>query len=102
MNGDRRLQILSFLEPFFPGNSTISKEYAPVYSLWVSERNAKTGASSQSLFWNLYRHEKTDRSRKTSILFGLFEYKNEGENSSLRLFYLPIGKSGASQTESSR
>jgi hypothetical protein len=101
MNGDRRLQVLSLLEPFFPNNSSIPREYAPIYSLWVWERKAKTGASSQSLLWNLYRRERADDFRKVSILFGLFEYESNFESRSWRLCYFPIGKKGAVHAASS-
>ena len=58
MNGDRRLQVLSILEPLFPNNKSIPRDFAPVYSLWRWERNAKTGDSSQSFLWNFYRREQ--------------------------------------------
>ena len=101
MNGDRRVQVLSVLEPFFPNSSSIPKDYAPVYSLWIWERNAKTGASSQSLLWNLYRRERSDQSKKISILFGLFQYESDFESGWWRLCYFPIGKKGAATAASS-
>ena len=58
-NGNNRLQILAPIEPALPDNRGIERNWSPLWSFWVSENNPKTGASSQSFFWNLYRHETT-------------------------------------------
>jgi hypothetical protein len=92
-NGDSRLQILALLEPYLPNNKSIERDYSPLWSLWRSEKNGKTGASSQSLLWNLYRHESTPESKKTSFLFGLFQHQTTSEGRRVRLFYIPIGNS---------
>jgi hypothetical protein len=60
-----------------------------VWSLWRAERNAQTGAASQSLLWNLYRREAGPESRKCSLLFGLFQYQSDSDSKHWRLFYLP-------------
>ncbi|MGH7990259.1 MAG: hypothetical protein ACREDS_08750, partial [Limisphaerales bacterium] len=57
-----------------------------------SENNPKTGASSQSLLWNFYRHDTTATSKKCSLLFGLFQYQSDLETKKFRLFYIPILK----------
>ena len=90
-DGSTRLQILSILEPFLPTNKSVERDYSPVYSFWRQERNVKTGAASQSLFWNLYRRETTLDSRKCSLLFGLFQYQSGSDGRRLRLFYVPVG-----------
>ena len=91
LNGNSRLQILSILEPLIPNNKSIERNYSPLWALWRSEQNAKTGAASQSLIWNLYRHETTPESKKCSLLFGLFKYQSSPEGKRWRLFYIPIG-----------
>jgi hypothetical protein len=96
-NGNTRLQCLAILEPFLPGSKSIERDYSQVWSLWVSEHNAKTGASSQSLLWNLYRHEKTAASTKWSALFGLFHYQSNEHGKRLRLFYVPFGGGGGKE-----
>lgn len=96
MNGDERLQILSVVEPFFPNNKSVPRNYAPIYSFWRSESNAKTGAKSQSLFWNLYRREQTPASKKCSVLFGLFQYETRPEGKKWRVCYFPIEKTADS------
>jgi hypothetical protein len=55
--GQTRLQILALLEPILPTNQSIERNYSPLWTLWRSENNPKTGGSSQSLLWNLYRHQ---------------------------------------------
>jgi hypothetical protein len=88
--GNRRLQILAPLEPILPENSNIEMEYSPVWSIWRAENNPTTGASSQSLLWNLYRHSVTKESREWSFLFGLFQHRRDGEISQTRLFFIPF------------
>jgi hypothetical protein len=75
-NGNTRLQVLAILEPFLPNNKSIQRDYSPIYSFWRSEKNPKTGATSQSLLWNLYRHETRDGLKRTSWLFGLLHHES--------------------------
>jgi hypothetical protein len=91
-DGNRRLQIFAPLEPLLPNYRAIERNYAPLWSVWRSEKNGQTGASSQSALWNLYRRETTPQSRKCSILFGLFQYRSDQAGRSVRLLYIPIGK----------
>jgi len=91
-NGNNWLQILTPLEPILPDNRGIERNWSPLWSFWRSENNLKSGASSQSLFWNFYRRDTTPTSRKCSLLFGLFQYQSEGENKKFRLFYIPVFK----------
>ena len=91
-NGNNRLQILALVEPAVPNNRGIERNWSPVWSLWVSENNPKTGTSSQSLLWNLYRHETAPAAKKCSLLFGLFQYQSDVEMKKLRLFYIPVFK----------
>ena len=91
-NGNNRLQLLALLEPVLPQNDRIERNWSPLWSLWVSENNPKSGASSQSFLWNLYRHESTTASTKCSLLFGLFQYQSDADMKRLRLFYIPVFK----------
>jgi hypothetical protein len=91
-NGNTRLQILAVLEPFFPANESIERQYSHLWSLWRSEKNRETGASSQSFLWNLYRHQTTADSKRVSLLFGLYQYRRDKNVRQARLFhFLPIG-----------
>jgi len=92
LNGSRRLQVLSIIEPFVAENPNIEREYAPVYSFWRSETNAQTGASSRSLLWNLYRRETTANARKCSFFFGLWQAQSSPEGRQAKLFYIPLKK----------
>jgi hypothetical protein len=91
-NGNTRLQVLTLLEPFTPGSHKIERDYSPLWALWRAEKNAKTGAASQSLLWNLYRHDSTPASQKTSAFFGLFQLQSEPQGKTVKLFYVPVAK----------
>ena len=54
--------------------------------------NAKSGADSQSLLWNLYRRDTAPDSKKCSLLFGLFQYQSKPEGKTMRLFYIPVSR----------
>jgi hypothetical protein len=91
-NGSSRLQIIAPVETALPDNGGVERNWSPLWSLWRSEDNPRSGASSQSLLWNLYRRETTSASRKCSLLFGLFQYQSDSEIKKLRLFYIPVLK----------
>ena len=91
-NGNTRLQVLAILEPLIPGAHKIPRDYSPLWSLWRSEKNPRTGASSQSLLWNLYRRDATPDHKHTSAMFGLFQHESGKEGNQLSLFFIPFGK----------
>jgi hypothetical protein len=90
--GNQRFQILAPIEPFLPHNSSVQRNWSPLWSVWRSEKNPQTGASSQSLLWNLYRREAIPEARRHSAMFGLFQYEVSPEGKRLRLFYIPLGR----------
>jgi hypothetical protein len=90
-NGNTRLQALSIVEPFVPLSKSVERDYSPLWALWRAQHNVKTGTTSQSLLWNLYRRETTPATRKCSLLFGLFQYQSNPEGKNMRLFYIPLG-----------
>ncbi len=92
-NGNSRLQILAPLEPFVPASKSIERNWSPLWSLWRSENNPRTGEASQSVLWNLYRREVSPETKKGSLLFGLIQYESSAEKQSWRLFYLPLKNS---------
>jgi hypothetical protein len=91
-NGNRRLQIFALVESALPDNRGIERNWSPLWSLWRSEDNPKTGATSQSLLWNLYRRDTASASKKCSLLFGFFQYQSDSEMKKMRLFYVPVLK----------
>jgi hypothetical protein len=91
LDGRERGQILAILEPVMTSSKSIERNYSPVYALWRWESNPKTGASSQSLLWNLYRHEKFRDAENCSFLFGLFHYELNAKGRHWRLFNVPVG-----------
>ena len=78
----------------------IERNYSPLWSIWRSESNGKTGATSQSFLWNLYRRDTTPTSKKCSLLFGLFHYHSGPDGSRWRVFYIPLGKTAKRPGES--
>jgi len=91
LDGNERLQLLAPLEPLLPNNPGIERNYSPLWSVWRSEKNARTGAASQSFLWNLYRRETTPQTRKCSLLFGLIQYQSGPDGARWRVFYVPCG-----------
>ncbi|MGO8765824.1 MAG: hypothetical protein ACLQSR_11915 [Limisphaerales bacterium] len=90
--GNHRLQVFAPVESFVPDNPNIERDWAPLWSFWRSENNVKTGATSRSLLWNLYRKDATPDSKRVSLLFGLFQYQSQPDQKTVRLFYYPIVK----------
>jgi hypothetical protein len=87
--GNERWQTLSILEPVLPASKSIERNYSQLWSVVRAERNAATGNSSESLFWNLYRHESDLTNRHSSLLFGLVKWDVGPEGRTSRWFYLP-------------
>ena len=92
LNGNTRLQVFAPIEPILPVNKSVERNWSPVWSIWRAEKNARTGHTSQSLFWNLYRCETTPTTKNSSLLFGLFQYQSNLETKHWRLFRLPLKK----------
>jgi hypothetical protein len=92
LDGRERFQVLALIEPFLPNNPGVERNLSPLWSIWRAEKNPKTGASSQSLLWNLYRRDATPKVKKCSLLFGLFQYQSAPEGKRWRVFYIPFGR----------
>jgi hypothetical protein len=101
-DGSTRLQVLALLEPYLPNNKSIERNYSQLWSIWRSEKSPRTGAGSQSLLWNLYRHDVKPASRKCSLFFGLFQYQHDAEGKHVRLFYVPLSGKGKSRQTSAQ
>jgi len=89
-NGNQRLQILALVETALPDNRGVERNWSPLWSVWRSECNPRSGATNQSLLWNLYRRDATPGTRKCSLLFGFFQYQSDSEMKKWRLFYVPV------------
>jgi hypothetical protein len=88
-DGNERWQSLSVLEPFLPASKSIERNYSPLWSILRAEHNPATGARSESLLWNLYRHESAVTNQRSSLLFGLVQWQVGPEGRKSRWFYLP-------------
>ncbi len=95
--GNRRWQALAVLEPIVPLNHAVDHVYSPLWSVWRREENAREEASSTSILWNLYRHERRRERTKASLLFGLFQYESGGSGKRLKIFYIPFGGGGSGE-----
>lgn len=73
--GNERFQLLAPIETVLSANPSVARNWSPLWSLWRSEKNARTGARSRSLLWNLYRSETAPGVKKCSLLFGLIRYQ---------------------------
>ena len=89
-DGSTRLQVLAPIEPMLHSSKSVDRNWSPLWSLWRSEYNASTGATSDSLLWNLYRHDTTLTTSRTAFLFGLFQHRQDPQGGHLRLFYVPV------------
>jgi hypothetical protein len=89
-DGNSRLQIFAPIESILASNRGIERNWSPLWSLWRVEKNARNGRVSDSLFWNLYRREAAPGRKKISLLFGLFQYQRDGDDSRTRIFYVPV------------
>jgi hypothetical protein len=99
--GRSRVQVLSLLEPILPNNRGVERNLSPLWSLWRSEKNGSSGATSQSLLWNLYRRDTTPQTRKCSLLFGFFQYQSGPDGKRCRVCFIPVtGPKGADKTAS--
>ncbi len=92
-DGGARLQVLAPIEPFLPASKSMDRNYSPVWSIWRSESNEKTGNASQSLLWNLYRRETSPDRSHASWLFGLIQREAGPQGTHWKLLHLP-GKQG--------
>jgi hypothetical protein len=93
--GNTRLQVLALLEEFVLGSHKTERDWSPVWSVWRSEKNPRANASSQSLLWNLYRHDAAPAHERLSLLFGLFQREADSGAHRTRLFFIPLGKTQA-------
>lgn len=96
--GNTRLQILAPLEPLLADNKGVQRNWSPLWSIWRAENNPATGASSQSLLWNLYRRDKTPEGTKTSCLLGLYQRERNDAGAGLRLLFIPLKRAPVSAT----
>ncbi len=87
--GNERWQTFSVLEPFLSTSKSVERNYSQVWSVVRAERNATNHTSSESLFWNLYRHTGSVTNRHSSLLFGLVQWDVGPEGRKSRWFYLP-------------
>ncbi|MDY0268019.1 hypothetical protein [Trichloromonas sp.] len=105
-NNVNHLHLLSLLEPIFPEQPGIERNWAPLWRLYQRKWD-DSGNSVSSFLWNLYWHERrgedramelfplfrytrqSDSGTDLSLLKGLFRYRHAGDGKRINLFYLP-------------
>jgi hypothetical protein len=108
VNGVSHFHILSLIEPFFPGNESIERLWAPLWRVYQQKWDQQ-GNRVVSLLWNLYWSEKQgdrlawelfpvfrylkESTDETDISFlkGLVHYRKGDDGKQLNFFYLPWG-----------
>ncbi len=74
--------LLALLEPFFPENSAIERNWSPLWRLYQQKWDDQ-GNSASTLLWNLYWKERRGDDLAMEV-FPLFNYSNEiGKGSDL-------------------
>lgn len=104
--GVSHLSVLSILEPFFPDNEGIERNWSPLWRIYQSKWD-KQGNSISSFLWNLYWKERRGadlameifplvsyrrekgRGVEVSLIKGLLTFRSAPEENQLSLFYLP-------------
>jgi hypothetical protein len=100
---------LALLEPFFPNNEQIERNWSPLWRIY-QRRWDSAGNNASTFLWNLYwkerrgddllfelfpliyyRDEESLQHFELSLLKGLYRYTRESERSCSYLFYLPWG-----------
>lgn len=77
-------------ENIVKNRDAVERNYSPVWSLYLSERDPAKGLASQSVLWNFFRRDVSTNEVRTSCLFGLVQTtrKPEGDRH-WRLLWLP-------------
>ncbi len=99
---------LSLLEPFFPGNRSIERNWSPLWRLYQNKWDTQ-GNEISSFLWNLYWKERrgpdlamevfplffynsgAGEGSEFSLLKGLYRYRSGKEGKKITLLYLPWG-----------
>ena len=107
-NGVSLFHTLSLIEPFFPGNESIERLWAPLWRIYQKKWDQQ-GNHATSLLWNLYWSERqgdklawelfplfeyrrhSSDQKSFSFLKGLVSYRRDEQGKRLNLFYLPWG-----------
>ncbi len=107
VQGVSRFHTLSLLEPFFPENPAIERNWSPLWRLY-QRRWDEHGNEVSSLLWNLYwkerrgddlameifplvRYQREDDRVDLRLLKGLVRYRRGEQGRQINLFFLPWG-----------
>jgi hypothetical protein len=100
---------LALLEPFFPGNEQIERNWSPLWRIY-QRRWDRSGNEASTFLWNLYwkerrgddllfelfpviyyRDEESRQRFELALLKGFYRYKKSSDQACSYLFYLPWG-----------
>ncbi len=71
LDGRERFQFPAPVETVLRNREAVQRNYSPLWAFYRAESNPKTGRSSQSVLWNLFRRDVSTNSVRTSCLFGI-------------------------------
>ena len=108
-DGLSHFSTLALLEPFFPGNEQIERNWSPLWRIY-QRRWDHDGNEASTFLWNLYwkerrgdallfeifpliryRDEEQMQLFEVSLLKGLYRYTKNSDQACTYLFYLPWG-----------
>ena len=87
LTGRERLQIPAPLETVLRNRDAVDRNYSPIWAVYRSEKNPKTGASNHSALWNLYRREENRETVRTSFFFGMIRTEKAQGHRTWKLFW---------------
>ncbi|MFO7982289.1 MAG: hypothetical protein R6V08_02450 [Desulfuromonadales bacterium] len=108
IKGVSHFRTLSILEPIFPENDPIKRNWEPLWRIYQKKWDQQ-GSSVTSVLWNLYWSEKReqeqawelfpfvsyfheeDQGKDVSIFKGLVRFRSDQDKKILNFFYLPWG-----------
>jgi len=89
-SGRERLRVLALGENFVRNRQALDRNYAPLWSLYWSQKDPVRGMASQSVLWNFFRRDVSTNAIRTSTLFGLVQTtRKPDEERHWRLLWLP-------------
>jgi len=98
-DGQLSFRSLAILEPILKGTTAIERNYSPLYTLWFEDINKKTGDSTISVLFSLYKEKQSLHNTYRSFLFGLLSYEKNTSYKKFKIFWLPVWKKATTDNQ---
>ncbi len=101
LDGRERFQLFAPLEPIVPNNKSFERSWSPLWTVFLHEKNPRTGAESRSLLWNLWRLDRTPTNSHAAAFFGIVKRDADAQGVRWRWFdwSRPAGEAKAKSPE---